>query len=291
MQLILRISYLPAALFIFVTLFALSSPILESIKRPQKSFDHLYRAYGTLLNDYVSKTKVDYQNLKLHRVRLDTIVDTFGQVTEDQIRHWSREKQIAYWVNAYNIFTLQAIVNNYPFRRTWFSWLRLSPYNSIKQISGVWTRLKWQAAGRQMTLDEIEHQTLRLNYDEPRIHFVVNCAAVSCPPLRAEPITGTRLNEQLTIAARDFLKSEKGLMLKASEINISKIFDWYGDDFIENYANLSILERPIKEKAILGVVSSYGPPKAARIATSKQVELRFLRYDWTLNDVSNASSY
>ena len=290
MKLILRISYLSAALFICTGLFTLMSPVLESIKKPQESFDHLYRAYGTLLKDHISETKVDYQNLKLHRVQLDTIVDTFGQVTENQISHWSREEQIAYWVNAYNIFTLQAIVNNYPFKRTWLSWLKLSPYNSIKQISGVWTRLRWQAAGRQMTLDEIEHETLRLNYDEPRIHFVVNCAAVSCPPLRTEPITGNRLNEQLTMAARDFLKSKEGLIVETSKINASKIFDWYGDDFIANYSNLSILNRPIKEKAILGVIASYGPPKAKKVATSKQVELRFLRYDWTLNDTSNPSS-
>ena len=290
MQLILRTSYLAVALFIFIGLFTLVSPVLESIKKPQESFDNLYEAYGTLLKDHISETKVDYQTLKLHRTRLDTIVDTFGQVTENQISHWTREEQIAYWVNAYNIFTLQAIVNNYPFKRTWFGWLRLSPYNSIKQISGVWTRLRWQAAGRQMTLDEIEHETLRLKYDEPRIHFVVNCAAVSCPPLRAEPITGNRLTEQLTTAARDFLKSKEGLIVEDFEINVSKIFDWYGDDFKANYANLSILKRPVKEKAILGVIASYGPTKAARVATSKQVELRFLRYDWTLNDTSNINS-
>ena len=291
MNVTFRTFSLSVTLITVAGLLLLMSPVIESLKRPEEPFDHQYRAYTQLLNDHTIGTKVDYPNLKLRRVRLDNIVNTFGQVTENQINNWSREEQIAYWVNAYNIFTLQAIVNNYPFKRTWFSWFRLSPYNSIKQISGVWTRLRWKAAGQQVTLDEIEHETLRLKYNEPRIHFVVNCAAVSCPPLRTEPIIGSRLNEQLILAARDFLKSEEGLILEASQINVSKIFDWYGEDFAENYATISKLKRPIKEKAILGVVSSYGPTKAAKIAASKQVEIEFLRYDWTLNDLSDTNPH
>jgi hypothetical protein len=97
-----------------------------------------------------------------------------------EVHAWSRAQQMAFWINAYNAFTLRAIVDHYPIEGSRFS---LHPRNSIRQIDGVWTSLAWKAAGRTVTLDDIEHRILRPTFREPLVHFAVNCASVSCPPL------------------------------------------------------------------------------------------------------------
>ena len=204
----------------------------------ETSFDHSYQAYGDVLRTHVIGTRVDYASLKRNRGTLDAVVNMLGRVTQDELAHWTPEHQIAYWINAYNAFTLQAIVDHYPIQNHWFSLFTFTPRNSIKQIDGVWTELRWRAAGADMTLDDIEHETLRVKYDEPRIHFAVNCASVSCPPLRREPYVADRLERQLILATRDYLASDLGLQVDGSRLRVSSIFKWYGQDFISGYAYL-----------------------------------------------------
>ena len=197
-----------------------------------RPFDQTYRKYADLLGTHVVGTRVDYARMTRSRAALDAVVREIGQVSAAELAGWTESEQIAYWVNAYNVFTLDAIVDHYPIQRRWFSWFTLIPRNSIKQIDGVWTRLRWRAGGDDMTLDELEHETLRVQYDEPRIHFAVNCAAVSCPPLRLEPYVGEQLDRQLSLAAREFLDSELGLQVEGSRLRVSRVFSWYGEDFV-----------------------------------------------------------
>jgi len=251
------------------------------------TFDQSYRNYHQLLRNHVNDSSVDYSALKANRTVLDAIVSQFGRVTKSELDSWSIEEQIAYWVNAYNVFTLQAIVDHYPIQWRWINFLTLTPRNSIKQIPGVWTELRWNIAGTTMTLDEIEHETLRPLYQEPRIHMAVNCASISCPPLRSEPYTGTQLNRQLTVAARDYLASQLGMRVDGSTLHVSSIFDWYGEDFVSDYAHLVAGDRSNKEQAILGFIATYGPSEASTIAQSGQASVRYMRYDWTLNDTGD----
>lgn len=246
------------------------------------AFDHSYAVYGTLLSDHVVGTQVDYARLKRNRAALDAIVATFGQVTSAELSGWSRERQIAYWINAYNVFTLQAIVNHYPIQGSVFS---LAPPNSIRQIDGVWTHLRWKTARGEMTLDQVEHETLRTQYEEPRIHFAINCASVSCPPLRGEPYRGEMLDRQLTLAARDFLASPHGVKVEGTTLHVTSLFDWYGDDFIPRYSSLTGAGRSERERAILGVIATYGPGAASRLAQQGTARIRYLDYDWSLNDI------
>ena len=253
--------------------------------RAADDFDQSYGAYGALLRAHISDGRVDYAALQAHREALDKIVEALGRVPVPELMSWSREEQIAYWVNAYNVFTLRAIVDHYPIQWRWLSLLTLTPRNSIKQIDGVWDELRWRAGGAQVTLDEIEHETLRPTFQEPRIHFAVNCASVSCPPLRLEPYVGHALDRQLTLAARDFLASDHGLRIEGSALYVSSIFDWYGDDFIGEYAHLADGGSE-KERAILGVIAKYGPSAASLLAKSSDARIRYLRYDWSLNELN-----
>ena len=254
--------------------------------RTESSFDHSYQAYANVLRTHVIGARVDYASLKRNRGALDAVVDMLGQVTQDELAHWSREHQIAYWINAYNVFTLQAIVDHYPIQSRWSSLFTFTPRKSIKQIDGVWTDLRWRAAGAEMTLDEIEHETLRVKYDEPRIHFAVNCASVSCPPIRPRPYVADRLERQLILAARDYLASDFGLQVDGTRLRVSSIFQWYGEDFISGYAHLVDADQSARDRAILGVIAKYGPTQASTLAQRGTVRIRFLRYDWSLNDTA-----
>ena len=262
----------------------LGHSLLGSELQAADGFDQSYRAYAALLRDHVVDGQVDYARLKSNRTALDEIVADLGRVSETQLNSWPREQQIAYWINAYNVFTLQAIVDHYPIQWRWLTMLTLTPRNSIKQISGVWTELRWGAGGARKTLDEIEHETLRPLFLEPRIHMAVNCASVSCPPLRLEPYVGERLDRQLILATRDFLASNLGLQVDGSTLRVSSLLDWYGDDFIEQFGQM-VEGSSAKERAILGLVATYGPSEAAQLAQSGNARIRYLRYNWSLNDV------
>src|SRR5439155_12118210 len=145
-------------------------------------------------------------------------------------------------------------------------WITLQPRNSIRQIDGVWTTIRWRAAGRELTLDDIEHLILRRELEEPRIHFAINCASVSCPPLPPEPYRAETLETQLDAAARRYLASPQGLTLDGDALRISSILRWYGEDFVARYALLAPEGHDQTERAVRGVIIRFGPPEAAALA-------------------------
>lgn len=254
---------------------------LEAAPPPQ-GFDHTYQAYAKILASHVHDGRVDYQALAADRAALAEITSGFGAVDGAAERAWTREERLAFWINAYNVFTLQAIVDHYPIRAGWFT---LGPRNSIRQIAGVWDRLTWRVAGRSVTLDDIEHRIIRPEFKEPRIHFAVNCASIGCPPLRSEPYRASTLSAQLDANARSFLASPQGLRVDAGSLVVTSILKWYGDDFVDAFGVDPPAGRTPTEAAILRVVEAFGPPEAASLARNPAVKIRFLDYDWTLNDV------
>ena len=250
----------------------------------QNAFDHGYARYGELLAGALVSPHVDYGRLAGDRAMLDTVVAEFGQVSADEFGRWSRMEQLAYWVNAYNLFTLRVIVDHYPIQGSWFS---LYPRNSIRQIDGVWEEITWRAAGRTVTLDEIEHGILRPTFAEPLIHFALNCAALSCPPLRAEPYLPDTVAAQFADATREALAQEGWLQLDGDTLRLTAILDWFGEDFVPRFAGRSDVDRSDRDRALLGLVAEYGPTSAAALARKGTPRIRFLTYDWTLNDVSS----
>ena len=244
-------------------------------------FDHQYDAYGRMLSAHIQGTLVDYAALEKDRATLDRVVATFdGPATRDEPR-WTRAERMAFWINAYNAFTLKAIVDHYPIRSRWFT---RHPRNSIRQIDGVWTTRQWRAGGRTVSLDDIEHEILRPTFGDARIHFAVNCASIGCPPLAAEPYRAPTLDAQLDAAARRYLSAPQGLRIDGGTLRVSSIFKWYGQDFVAGFAPLALSGRDSVARAIRGTIIRYGPPEAAALARSDG-GIAFLEYDWTLNDV------
>jgi hypothetical protein len=145
----------------------------------------------------------------------------------------STEEKLAFYINAYNILTIKLILDNWPL-------------DSIRDIGsffqGPWDIVVLENADGQLTLDDIEHNIIR-QLDEPRIHFAVNCASLSCPDLRHEAYRADRLDEQLNDQTSFFLNNNKGLFLDGNRLRLSKIFDWYAEDFevygeLENFIEL-----------------------------------------------------
>jgi hypothetical protein len=245
-------------------------------------FDHDYATYAEVLKRHVRYPRVDYAALQAHRTLLDRLVAEFDSTAARSEPGWGRDRRMAFWINAYNAFTLRVVVDHYPIRG---SWLSLYPRSSIRQIGGVWTDITWRAAGRTVTLDDIEHRILRPTFRDARIHFAVNCASVSCPPLAVEPYRAATLDEQLDAAARRFLASPEGLRVSGDTLQVSSLFKWYGDDFIAEYAALVSGRRDAGERAVLGAIVRFGPARAAEIARAGKARITYLPYDWSLNDI------
>ena len=260
--------------------------VTAAASAPAEPFDHGYRDYAAVLRAYVKPPRVDYAALQQGRSQLDRAVAALATPAEADERGWPRLERMAFWINAYNLLTLRAIVDHYPIRSPWFTRL---PRNSIRQIDGVWTTLRWPVAGREMSLDDIEHRLLRPVFRDARVHFAINCASVSCPALAAEPYHSATLDAQLDQAARSYLASHEGVRVQDGSLGVSSLFKWYGDDFVAEYAPLVAGTRDARERAILGVITRFGPAEAAALARTGAPSISYLAYDWSLNDVDRAS--
>lgn len=251
--------------------------------RSDAGFDHTYADYGTLVAAHLDGSRVNYARLVANRADLDRVAAAFGRVTQPEEAAWPASQRMAYWINAYNLFTLKAVVDHYPIRGRWLSFY---PKNSIRQIDGVWTTLRWSAGGRQVTLDDIEHRILRPEFADPRVHFAVNCASLGCPPLAREPFRGDQLDAQLDAAAVRYLSGATGLVVSGTTLRLSSIFKWYGSDFEARFLARGPAGRRGTERALLGMVAAYGPAAAQALARDTRTRIAWLDYDWTLNDVT-----
>lgn len=181
----------------------------------------------SLLQKYVSETgKVDYKGLKANKEALYAYCQilTENPVQED----WAREEKLAYWINAYNAFTLKLIVDNYPTK-------------SIMNFDGgkTWDVRRIKLGDKKYSLNQIENDIIRPQFKDPRIHFAVNCAAKSCPPLWNRAYTAVNLDSTLEARTRAFINDPNFNTLTASKASVSKIFDWYAADFgdLKKYLN------------------------------------------------------
>ncbi len=216
---------------------------------PEIFFDHT--SWNTLLQQYVSENgNVDYKGFKNNRIALNAYLRLLGETVPSD--EWSREAQLAYWINAYNAFTVKLIIDNYPTK-------------SIKDINKPWDYRFIKIGPKWYTLNDIEHKILR-KMDEPRIHFAINCASVSCPKLLNEAFTETELESQLTEVSKGFLQDATRNEISEDQIRISKIFRWFGKDFK-------------KDGSLIDFLNKY-----ADIEISPKAKVSFKDYDWNLNE-------
>jgi hypothetical protein len=246
-----------------------------------------YNDYAYVLTTYVDNHgMVEYSKLKADRGKLDAFVAAIAALDAKRYGNWNDKEKLAFWVNAYNALTLKAIIDNYPIKASFFK-SRLYPSNSIRQIPGVWDKLQFSVMGQKMTLNEIEHSNLRRNFNEPRIHVALVCAAMGCPPLRNEPFTGEMLDAQLDDQVRRFLNNTAKFRMDrgAGRVYISSIFKWFGEDFIETYGTEDKFGRlGDAERAVLNFIGKYLGRADAEYLLTGQYDIVYLDYDWSLNE-------
>jgi hypothetical protein len=271
---------IPVTLFSFMLILAGASVHAE--KTPLS-----YKDYAFVLKTYVNgRGMVNYKDLKAHRSRLDNFAHSLAQVRHNEYKAWTKEDKIAFWINAYNGLTLIAIINNYPIRPSFVTSL-VYPKNSIRQISGVWDELTFNIMGTAVTLDETEHKRLRRDFNEPRIHMALVCAAKSCPPLRNEPYKGSQLDAQLKDQTVTFLNNPENFRISPEEgkIYLSSIFKWFGEDFIVTYGgNEKFNNYGEKEGAVLNFIVQHLDKKEQQYLLSHNYSIEYLDYDWSLNE-------
>lgn len=263
---------------------------LIQFEAPSASADALpfsYEPYEAVLAKYVDERgTVDYRALKANSADLEAFAASLARVRPDEFDSWSDAQKIAFWINAYNALTLEAIIRHYPIESSFIRSL-VYPKNSIRQIPGVWDKLRFVVLGREMTLDKIEHGTLRTKFNEPRIHVALVCAALSCPPLRNEPYSADKLDEQLGDQARAFLHSPRGFRVSRREgkVYLSSIFKWFGQDFVKTYGTPDgFAGRSDAERAVLSFVSRYVSEADRDFLLRGGYEIEYLDYDWSLNE-------
>ncbi len=245
--------------FCLVTLFLLSLVFAGSSPAALRGHD----LWGELLAEFVGHGTVDYKGLKLKEGKLDVYL-TFLDRTNPELL--TRNEQIAFYINAYNAYTVKLILENFDGGQ---------PVESIKKIggffSGPWDIKFCRIGGKVYSLDNIEHDILRPRYKEPRVHFAVNCASRSCPPLRPIPYKGDSLEEQLTHGTTAFLNDPKRNYYQDGTLYVSKIFKWFGEDFDDEIISFFLQY-------------SQGKLKKELVEQNGKIVFEYLDYDWSLND-------
>jgi hypothetical protein len=287
-----RRSNVRARFCVFVGLLAFlvaGAPAAASKKKVKDAEVKRYATYARVLSSYVDdKGMVQYKALKAGRADLDQFAGWMGSLKAEEFAGWSRGEKVAFWINAYNALTLKLIIDHYPIKADYFKSFTY-PKNSIRQISGAWTGKTFPVMGKKLTLDHIEHKILRAEFKEPRIHMALVCAAMSCPRLYNEPFLGSMLDSQFIIQLKDFLGHSGKFRIDRTkrEVHLSKIFKWFSEDFVGVYGvgESRLPGKDKEERAVINYIMSHvSDADRAFLAKSKEYDIEYLKYDWSLNE-------
>jgi len=219
--------------------------------------DHLI--FSQLLASYNHNGVVDYAGFKKEEARLDAYLDLLAGVDPDSL---ARNDRFAFYANAYNAWTIKLILTGYP------------GVKSIKDLGSLfknpWKKKFVRLGGEVITLDHIEHDILRPKFKDPRVHMAVNCASKGCPPLWDEPFSGSRLDDQLNSATRQFINNPSFNRIENGTLYVSRIFKWFSEDFDDD---------------VIGFFERYAQGELERTLLSDRssIKVKYLDYDWSLN--------
>lgn len=210
-----------------------------------------HHTWTDILQKSVSENgNVNYKKIKTDELPLTKYISHLSKNTPNE--NWKKSEKLAYWINAYNAMTVDLILRNYPVK-------------SIKDIKNPWKQRLWLLGNKWYNLDDIEHQILR-KMDEPRIHFAIVCASVSCPKLLNEAYTSENLETQLSKVAKQFLSDSERNSILENELKLSKIFQWFSKDFKQNGSLIDFLK------------------EYSEVKISNNAKISFKDYNWDLND-------
>jgi len=212
-----------------------------------------HQQWNQLLQKHVSASgQVNYQGMKQNIAQLDSYLKELAALPPQN--DWTKNETMAYWINAYNAFTVKLILNHYPLK-------------SIMEVNNgkAWDLKFIKIDGQEYSLNDIEHDILRKNYKDPRIHFAVNCASISCPKLYNKAFSADLLEKQLNQLSKSFINNASKNSLQKERIKISKLFEWYKDDFS-------------MKGSVIDFLNQY-----AEIDINSNAQISYKAYDWNLN--------
>lgn len=229
------------------------TPLVEEMLEPTPGLPN-HDIWNQLLKIYVSdQGKVNYKGLKQSATRLDVYLKQL--VDQAPESGWTKDQELAYWINVYNAFTVKLIVDNYPVKS-------IMDIDSGKPWDRKWIRI----GGNTYSLSEIENDVIRKKFNEPRIHFAVNCASVSCPKLLNEAYTADKLNTQLEVQSKAYINNPLHNSITATSASISELFNWYKADFVKGGTLIDFLNR------------------FSEVKLNPTATLAYKQYDWRLNE-------
>lgn len=221
-----------------------------------------HSAFDRLLKKYVNeKGLVNYKGFKSEMKAFDQYLDMLSK--NPPASSWSKKEEMAYWINAYNAFTIKTILKHYPVQ----SIKDIGSKIQIPFVNTPWAEKFFAIGGEKMSLDNIEHGTLRKKFDDPRIHFALVCASISCPRLRNEAFTAEKLDAQLDDQGEEFLNNSAKNKISKDQARLSKYFDWYKGDWNNN------------GQSVVKWVNKYS---TTDITSNTKIE--YLDYNWNLNE-------
>jgi Protein of unknown function, DUF547 len=263
--------------------FSIASCVIFTVSNPAFSqstanFDFNFSVWDSLLKKHVKwlpdnkQSRVNYKGFQADRAELKKVLENFSAVSKADFDKFSREQQMVFLINAYNAFTVELILTKYP------------DLKSIKDlgsfVSAPWKKKFFSLLGEERHLDWIEHEQLRVRYNEPRVHVAVNCASIGCPALFPEAFTVGKLDVQLEDGMQRFLGDKTRNRYADGKLEVSMIFKWFREDFEKGNKGFNKLD---------DVFAKYADQLAANPADrdklkAKGVSISNLDYDWSLND-------
>lgn len=231
----------------------------ENTQPSKTPFSH--DLFNQVLQEHVEDGRVDYAKLKANPETFEKYLDQLATAKPTEM---SNNAQMAFWINAYNALVIKGVIDHYPIKSV----------KKVKLFNGFFSRLKFQAAGETYSLDNIEHDIIRKEFVDPRIHFALICASIGCPLIENTVFVPETIEERLDAVTLKFVTNPEKVRLDRDKrrVYLSKIFKWYKKDFTEGY------------EGVADFLSDYLPEADVEFVLAKDVKFHYLHYDWNLND-------
>ena len=249
----------------------------------QAQFDHSHAAWTALTKKHVvlvdggKASQVRYGEFAKDRPALKAYLDALAKVTEVEFKAWNKNQQLAFLMNVYNAWTVELILTRYPNLKS------IRDFGYVPRLTSVWDKWTFPLFGKDATLNGVEHGMIRAPgvYDDPRIHFAVNCASIGCPMLREEAFVADRVDAQLDEQTVRFMSDRSRNRVAADgSIEVSKIFEWYKTDFEKGFKGIKSREQYFARFAKQMTDNA----EHQKAVVDGKAPIKTLDYDWTLND-------
>jgi hypothetical protein len=252
---------------------------------PPSDVEPLHRPFDQILDLYVRDGFVYYRALKSDRSRFDRYIASLD-VSTAAYEAWSREQKIAYWINAYNAFVLKTIIDSYPIR----GGAKEFPVNSIRQIPGAFEKLPHRAAGRTVTLDEID-KVILAELKEPRALLALGRGSIGGGRLHSEAYTAAHLDEQLMKVQSECVTRKECVTIDTTQgtLAVTPLFGWREPQFTGTLGQQELATHPGRtplERAILRLITPHVLPMEREFLAQNKFKLTYQPYDWRLNDLT-----